>query len=182
MGLSASPVLTTVISSIVVVVGAAAAAMAGIRFRDVSILKLDCWPLAVFMVALVGGSAAGVVARTRDVLAPSPSTVLAKWEQLGVKKEVVVERLLAASYPETAGSVVTTEPQTANTFAKTDPRTGVLFADSAEGGNCSLLKALDGEALRRELLASNVRGVSAFAKRVTDTSALRAAVDLLICP
>jgi hypothetical protein len=174
MGLSASPVLNTVVTAVVAGILGVVAALAGIPLKDslpggvpakLDPTRINTWPVAFLMLALTVGSCLGIVARTHDWFSPGITSIVQSWKDAGLDEKAVTARVFENRYPKSgSGSNI--------------DRSVLFSAESKQ--NCAKLKDTPDADLRREMLGSTLPGVAAFAAKIQDPAALRAALETLV--
>lgn len=138
VGLSASPVVASVISALLAM-AAGIAALTGVKNPFLG--KGDeprerraahDWAVVAFAVLAIAGLGSGLWARTHDALSPSPKEIAAKWVEAGLDKEVAA-RLAAFAMTgaviDAEGTIVKAEAGGAKPTSST-----VLFSQDVAGG------------------------------------------------
>lgn len=101
-GLSASPVISGIITAVVASAAAIVAAAAGLQAIVRS--RLNAVPLAFFVVALLLGACFGLVLRINNALGIDPvDQDIASWKKRGIDEDLVVRRAFLQAYPPSAG-------------------------------------------------------------------------------
>jgi len=102
MGMSASPVVESVISVILGVVTAGISLIAGIKHPKLGEnLSVHMWPVATLVMALLIGGFIGVRMRTARILGTSPDVSFRRWtgDPFNLDKQAVASRLFQMEYP-----------------------------------------------------------------------------------
>lgn len=103
-GLSVSPVISVVITSVIGVAAAVVTALSGLKQESSKTeplkaltFRVEVWPLAILVIALVVGSGLGIVARNHHLFGSDIDSEIAKWQRVDVPKEAVMERLFGST-------------------------------------------------------------------------------------
>jgi hypothetical protein len=183
VGLSASPVVSIVITSVTGSAAAVVAALSGMKSDTAdkpSPWNIDPMPLGLLVLGLIVGSLVGLYMRTHNALSPNTLTLteeITKWTIAGLDKSVVVERLFEQEYPPSdGGGTGSTSPATVLDT--------VLFSNKAPE-ECKTLIGLAAKEkyddVRTELLSSPVPPFRELPTIVTDTVKLAQIVDKVLC-
>jgi hypothetical protein len=102
VGLSATPVVSIVITSAIGTAAAVVTAMSGLENQgagSVGAWRVRTWPMAWFIIGLVIGSLFGVTARNQSWLGSDLSGEITKWTNLGLDANEVTQKFFAIQYP-----------------------------------------------------------------------------------
>lgn len=190
IGLSASPVLSIVVTGIIGALAGLTGVLAGVEHvpgdtASHSRQYRDPVPIAMLIVGITIGSIIGVSARTHAWLSPNVDQVISKWTTppIALDRTEVARRMFDQFYPLPAplGGRGAAAENGKSTSSGPPASATVLYAASDD--ECARFRTKDGEELRAEL-KSSVTSTSAreFANRVGDPTALKEAVSLFICP
>jgi multisubunit Na+/H+ antiporter MnhC subunit len=120
LGLSASPVVSIVITSVTGSAAAIVAALSGLNKEAKEAntegqrrLAIDPLPLAALVIGIVFGSIVGISARNHHWFGSDRSSEIEQWTKLGLVKEMVVSRLFEQLYPAN-GAQAGTKSSTGN--------------------------------------------------------------------
>jgi hypothetical protein len=182
-GLSASPVVSIVITSVTGSAAAVVAALSGLKSDTTDKpqpWKIDPMPLGLLILGLIIGSLMGLYLRTHNALSPSALTLseeITQWTNAGLDKDKVVTRLFDRQYPlsATGESTATTGQNSAMTllFTEEAPKTCKTLMD--------LVAKKDYNDLRTELLSSSVPPLRELPSIITDTMMLVQIVEKVLC-
>lgn len=121
VGLSISPVVGIVITSVVGGAAAVVATLSGLDEKPVTHEgtpgagmthpKPSAWPLALLVIGLLAGSLVGISVRNNHWFGSDASSEIARWTQLGVSRDEVLDRLFEATYPPTSHALTMTETE-----------------------------------------------------------------------
>jgi hypothetical protein len=202
IGLSVSPVIHIVVTSLLTFVVSTASLIVGLgadgrqsapesgapqpqqtkRF-SLKTSRLELYPMALVILGVVAGSALGVYGRTNSWLGPNVAKIVRDWERLGMSRKEIATRLFDQVYPP-ANSGEKQTPKEKSTGAPKQTLSiipGLLAEPSVE--ECLRLQAAPDEKLEELMRSSTHPQIREFAKRCSgNTSCLRAAVEVLICP
>lgn len=210
-GLSVSPVVGVVITTVIGILVGAAGTFAGISQEIGSenrkrLRYEDFAPIGLLLVGIAIGSVVGVSARTHSWLSPTIDEILNQWSAPNVEldRKEIAKRLFDERYPPP--SAVAPEPEdkkaSAGTTEAASPNsTGEAPASATASGptnfsnitatalyatsldECNEFRARDGEDLRARMRASvTSKKAREFAEKVQDPAALKAAVEVFLCP
>jgi len=193
VGISLSPVVHIVITSLVGLVVTVISLSAGIDLNDRGkdeerifnrIRKINVFPVAVVLCAVVVGATSGIYCRTNDLLGVDPDLYLKKWKNLTAKEKHAIElQILQSNVGAVDKSDLEEDTATMdrpivppnNLDAKNGEKAkesrngtasssrqlqGGLFADKTE--LCSFLQMAKGEQLRIKLKALNSRSIDSM--------------------
>jgi len=118
VGLSASPTIQLVITSILATVGGIVGTLAGIERtqtkadtqgepeapKHIKAVKITPVPMALLLIGLIPGSILGLKARTHEWFGADPDALIARWNNTGLSKEEIAQRLFDQLYPLAASS------------------------------------------------------------------------------
>jgi hypothetical protein len=118
MGLSASPILYSVVTSLLGLVVAVSGALAGVdlelpsheqegaRPKQRVVLSLvNPLPIVALILGVVAGASVGIYGRTNDWLGPQPGRLIARWEQFGLSRREIATQAFTSLYGKTAVSL-----------------------------------------------------------------------------
>jgi hypothetical protein len=181
-GLSASPVISIVLTSVFAVATGVITALSSIdQPKDGQtkgpLHRADAWPVAVLLLAIVFGSMVGIRARVNEWIGDSPSRIARRWrsEGLPLSTDAIVKQLFEEQHGVTSPSAGNKEQRAGDRADKP-----YLFAISQTV--CDTLRAKEGGLLRYEMQHSGNPQLIEFAMRVDNPVALKAAVETLVCP
>lgn len=171
LGLAVSPVVASVITT---VLGSAAAVIAGLSgVESQNRIRVDPWPVAILVIGLLIGSITGIQARNQDWLGRDITTDIRRWKAAGLSlsEADIARRLFDNTYPvtgvESAGDSPVVKSGT------------ILFGVGFD--ECINLRAMQGEALRQELLSSPNQQLRRIPSIIDDTTALEQLVMEVLC-
>lgn len=176
IGLSASPVVSIVITSVVGSAAAVVAAMGGLEHREGQ--KVSPWPVALLLLGLLLGSATGLRVRNENLLGQNVKGEIERWHAAGLKMEDtdIAQRLFDISYP---AAITAADKAPVNAPSSASTRETLLFAVSYD--ECATFKALEGDELRTELGSSPNLSLRPLANLIGDPVALKQIVEVVIC-
>jgi len=166
VGLSVTPVVSTVISAITAATATVVAAMSG--FEGKPQWSVSPIPTALLVAGIVLGSTLGMKARNEDWWGQDMEREAQAWIQAGLplEKEVIVQRLFESQYPSTGGA-----------SAPPAPRTTGLFGISTD--ECARMRGLSDNDLRREVRLLSDTRTSRLADIVSSPEELKEIVEVL---
>ncbi|MBV7333779.1 hypothetical protein KFU94_37210 [Chloroflexi bacterium TSY] len=182
IGLSASPVVSIVITSVTGSAAALIATMSGLKSRgdesgSAKGLQLfghhwaiTPWPLAVLMIGILIGSSIGIRARNDGWLGSDVSIEISKWTAAGLSQDDVARRLFEHKYP-IAGTADTT------TNNDDSVREGTLLF-TVKSDECDRLHGTSNNGLQNALAISNSELFQTLAA-VEDADILRKVVEIV---
>ena len=204
MGLSASPVVATVLASIFTLVVAIVSALSGVEIKESSekkekaeeatpkeevsvgakslqaVRSMNALPLACCMIGIFIGTYFGTKVRTNEVLGVEPKSFVRKWEEVGLKKEEIAKRLFDHIYSKQEAEDKKEDKNKEEPNGGGNTHSGVLFSNISEE-QCVEWKNLPDSDLRRLMLTSKDEQIRKFVEKCTDAKSLRAAVENLLC-
>jgi hypothetical protein len=138
MGMSVSPVVQTILTSVIAVVVSMLSLLMGVPPKTKTPVAL--WPIALFMVTMVLGSAGGVFTRTNDLLGPRPGVVAWRWGGNNVDSLIIARSLMASFITSTTQTSTNTNQRTAVLFGVIKPTPD--FCERTRYANGGVLKTL----------------------------------------
>jgi hypothetical protein len=197
-GLSASPVVSIVITSLTGSAAAIVAVLSGLKDEpddDGALEKdkpsplrwqVDPAPVALLVIGLLLGALAGIWIRTHNWLSPPPAPPslsladqVAQWVQLGLPQDEVVRRLF-----EDSVSTQSSSPFTAPVTREPTTQDSVLFA-TASPDECKvwsdLLAKQEYDQLAIEVSSSAVKPFQKLPEIVMDNTKLAQIVETVLC-
>jgi hypothetical protein len=142
MGLSASPIIQTVIGSLLAVITSVLALLSSIQKGEMKekitykLGNINLFPLSVFLIGLSTSATLGIYARTNDWFGINPQSFKDKWQLKDEDSSGIIEALYKELHPQ--------DEKKSNNVTQ-----GVLFNNSE--GCDELLKINDAEILADEL-------------------------------
>ena len=142
MGLSASPIIQTVVGSLLAVITSVLTLLSGVQEGEMKekitnkLGNINIFPLSVFLIGLSVSATLGIYARTNDWFGINPKSFKHKWELKDKDSSGIIEALYNELHPQ--------ESKKSNSLTQ-----GVLFNHSE--GCDELLKINDAEILADEL-------------------------------
>lgn len=183
--MSATPVVSIVITSLTATAAAVLAVMSGLEglrspgHADVANLAehvpkhVRIAPVAVLVLGLVFGALVGLNARSYGWFGTDLDAEIYKWTKHGRSEKEVTDALFAAAYPTPNSDAVASRPWL-------NDHMGLLFGSTADlGANCADLLDLEGAELRKYALGSSLKGVQQIAGAVEDPKALKAVLEVI---
>lgn len=203
-GLAVSPVVGIIITSVTGSAAAIIAVLAGIdtserrtssadkdsddvnaEKKGVLLLsqgpKVSPFPLLLFVLGIVGGSALGILARNNSVLGSGPSIAVDEWVRAGLvepdwPREKIVERLFESA---------TLTNTTIDSLPASLGWGSVLFFQSSAISECKVLlaaaKTADDDFLRGQLESLKDERIAALSSVITSSRDLRNFVEQVLC-
>lgn len=187
VGMSATPVVSIVITSLTATAGAILAVLSGLedtkgpqspaadKAPRYHARHVNVAPILALVVGLVIGAAVGLTSRSYGWFGTDLDAEINKWTRHGRSEQEVTAALFAAAYPA---------PGSGETPNKTwtNDHVGVLFGSSGDlQDTCSALLGVSDADLRKYALGASLEGVQKIAAVVEDPTVLRAVLEV-ICP
>ncbi len=158
-GLSASAVLSTVLSSMLAIISGAVATFAVAKRKSAVSIDSGLVPIAALVLGITIGSSFGIVVRTHQWLEPTIEQQVARWSATELSQKAIAQRLLDQEVP-VSGKVSTPS------F-----KSGVLFSLPAD--ECARLQAATNDRLNAMMSGSTQEEVRRAAASAPDPEALR---------
>lgn len=178
IGLSESPVLSTLIAGVVTLVCSILVVISGLSMTSNDaqpskipfsyINKIRVGPIFALVLGVSIAATSGVYVRANGYLGKSLDDTIEKWVALGIDRELALQRVFDHYYPVEGPN---------NELSKAER--GVLFSVSAD--DCQRILSVSTDRIRFELRSMHDRNVSMFAEEVDDPDVLSVAAKYLIC-
>jgi hypothetical protein len=204
-GLSASPVVSILLSTMLGLAGAGVSVLGGLPHNtdpsgetneptSTGLMpqafvqpRVAFLALCVLSIGLVGGGCLGIWMRTNDVLAANPVRISSKWsDSTGLSKREIARRVFDEIHPPAGGESLRDaegpqKPREQNETVAPSPATGLLFASPSLSSDCRLLKDLEAMPRRQRLASLSDDRLKRLQRYVQDDRLLGRLVRDVVC-